>query len=219
MNLRVKICGIKTAEDAHSAAILGADAVGLNFVPDSPRYIEDENLARAIVLELIPLHVLSVGVLVNPVAEAVARMAERLGLDAVQLHGEEKPELAEQIRRACSKRIQIWKAYRIGSADDLKRVTKEAWPCDALLLDARAPGEARGGTGHTFDWSLLADFPRTRPLILAGGLTPENVAEAVKAVKPSGVDTASGVEAAPGVKDSEKMKRFIQNAKVTAKAL
>ncbi len=219
MKLRVKICGVKTPEDAHTAAILGADAVGLNFVPGTSRFIEDENVARDIILQLIPLQVLSVGVFVNLKATDIARSVDRLGLDAVQLHGEEKPEIAEQIRRACNRRVQIWKAYRIGTADDLARATKEAFPCDAMLLDARAPGEQRGGTGHSFDWSLLESFRRTRPLILAGGLKPENVAAAVQAVKPSGVDTASGVESSPGVKDSEKVKLFIQNAKVAAQAL
>jgi len=177
--------------------------------------------ARAIVLELIAAARAERRGTRQSCGRSGRAHGERLGLDAVQLHGEEKPELADKIRRACSRRgFKSGRLTASGGADDLKRVTKEAWPCDALLLDARAPGgKSAAAPDRRSTGILLSDFPRTRPLILAGGLTPENVAKAVRAVKPAGVDTASGVESVPGVKDAEKMKRFIQNAKATAQAL
>ena len=216
MKIRVKICGVTTEKDAQMVALAGADAIGLNFFPDSPRFIADEYDARKIQAILTPLRVLSIGLFVNPNPDDVAKMVHFVGLDGVQLHGEETPELAEKIRKACNKRIQLWKAYRIGSDADVKNVIKEDFPCDALLLDARVKGDARGGTGHAFDWGLLEGFPRKKPLVLAGGLKPDTVEEAIQRVKPDAVDTASGVESKPSVKDQEKTLAFIQNARKAA---
>lgn len=219
MRIRIKICGVTNEKDAHMTGLAGVDAIGLNFAPESPRFIADEYDARKIQAVLTPLRVLTIGLFVNPDPERAAKLVNFVGLDGVQLHGEEKPEIAEKIQRACNKRIQIWKAYRIGSADDVKTVIKEDFPCDAVLLDARVKGEARGGTGHSFDWSLLEGFPRKRPLVLAGGLKPETVADAIQRVRPDAVDTASGVEIKPGVKDPEKTRLFIDNARKAAAKL
>jgi phosphoribosylanthranilate isomerase len=200
MSLFVKICGITRPEDAALACRLGASAVGLNFWRGSKRFVDD---GRAREIEAaIPPGVLKVGVFVNPTrAEAEQRLAE-LRLDLVQLHGDELP--ADWARFPGSKLIR---AVRV--ADEASLAATAGWRPRFFLYDAASGGY--GGSGQQAPWAILGKAPR--PLLLAGGLTPENVAAAIAAVHPDGVDVASGVEASPGIKDAAKVAAFVTNAR------
>lgn len=193
----VKVCGLTRAEDAAAACELGAAAVGFVFWPKSPRFV-DPYRARAIVRTLPPF-VTPVGVFVNQPADYVNGVASLVRLGAVQLHGDEDLEYVARIDRP------IIKAVSSGTAD-----AANAWPRAALLLvDAYDP-ERRGGTGVIGDWAAAAGLARSRRVLLAGGLTPGNVADAVSRVQPFGVDVSSGVEAAPGIKDRGRMEAFFR---------
>ena len=206
MSVRVKICGVTNVEDALLAVDSGADLIGLNFYPPSPRCVSLAT-ARAI-RAVLPEHVWCVGVFVNAERAHIAALREQLRLHAVQFHGDET-----------NADVQDWpcltiKALRVpadGPLPDWHHL-----PVNYLLLDTHKPGRY-GGTGERFAWERLTALPlecRNR-LILAGGLTPENVTEAARAVRPWAVDVASGVESAPGRKDPEKVRAFIANAKTT----
>ncbi len=199
--VRVKICGITRLEDALAAVRLGADALGFNFWPRSRRYLAPA-AAREIVRRLPPL-VTTVGVFVDPSREEVLEAVAASGVQVVQLHGDEPPALCEALPLA------VLKAIRVRNAASLEAL--RAYPVAGFLLDSDSSGY--GGSGATFDWSLAAAAAAERPVILAGGLRPDNVAEAVRTVRPHGVDVASGVESAPGVKDEQLMRRFIEAAK------
>lgn len=200
--LRVKICGITTAQDALHAAECGADAVGLVFYGKSPRCISPA-MGRQIVAALPPF-VTAVGLFVNEEPETVLEIARFCGLGALQLHGDELPD-------ACSfPPYRTIKALRVKGEETLRDLS--AWPVSALLLDAWS-ADSYGGTGHRFDWLLAARAAREHRVVLAGGLTAQNVVEAVRTVRPYGVDVSSGVEAAPGRKDPEKVAAFIRAAK------
>jgi len=200
--VKVKICGITNLEDALHAVACGADALGFVFYEKSPRCIEPEQ-ARKFIAALPPF-VTSVGLFVNERPERIAEVAELCGLGLIQLHGDEQPADCLIPGR------RVIKALRVRDEQSLERAADYA--VAGLLLDAWVPG-AYGGTGHTFNWQLAASVARQRPVILAGGLTAENVAEAVKAVRPYAVDASSGVEAVPGRKDPQKVAAFISNAK------
>ncbi len=199
--LKVKVCGITRLEDALAAVRLGADALGFNFWPRSKRYLPPEK-ARAIVRRLPPF-VTAVGVFVDPSHEDVLRAAEASGISMAQLHGDEPPGLCLSLP------LPVLKAIRVADARCVAQLA--SYDVRGFVLDTPTPGY--GGSGRTFDWSLVAEAARAMPVILAGGLTPENVADAVRIVRPWGVDVASGVESGPGVKDEEKMRRFIERAK------
>ncbi len=199
--MKVKICGITRVEDALAAVRLGADAVGFNFWPRSKRFIAPAD-ARAIVRRLPPF-VTAVGVFVDPSRDEVLRAVEASGAGAVQLHGDETPELCASLP------LPVVKAIRVSDGNSLARVA--SYEVQAFLLDA--PSAGFGGSGTVFDWALAAEAARELTVILAGGLCPENVAQAVAAVDPWAVDVASGVEVAPGVKDTERMRRFIDAAR------
>lgn len=200
--MRVKICGITRFEDAERAVEFGADALGLNFWSGSKRRC-DLMAAKQIVSSLPPF-VTAVGVFVNPTLVEVREVIAATGIGVVQLHGDESPAFCAEVPRPVIKAIRISAAGP--SADPA------TFAVAAILVDADSRGF--GGSGKTFDWARLPE--RTRPLILAGGLTPENVAEAVRVVRPYAVDVASGVERSPGFKDAERMKRFIEAAKEAA---
>jgi phosphoribosylanthranilate isomerase len=206
MQPRIKICGVSRHMDVLAAARAGAHAIGLNFVPESPRYIG--GLERAQELRAAP-GLLWVGVFVHPPLHTVLSLVEALRLDVVQLHGEERPEYVGRLRRRLAANVAVWKAIRVAAPGDLEAA--KDYPCDAWLIDAKVAG-VRGGSGQTFDWGLLQGFARTKPLVLSGGLNPANVAEAVREVRPDWVDAASGVESAPGIKDAELMRRFVEAA-------
>lgn len=208
MSLLVKICGITNVEDAQAAVAAGADALGFMFYRSSKRFIEAE-AARPIIKEL-PAGIAKVGVFVNAAEAEVRSVIERTGIDTLQFHGEESPEFC-----AAFVPHRVWKAFRMASRDSLRIVAR--YPrTDAWLLDSHVAG-SHGGTGQGFDWELaLAARELGRPIILAGGLNPENVAQAVAAVRPYGVDVSSGVEAAPGRKDHAKLTAFINAARDAA---
>jgi phosphoribosylanthranilate isomerase len=211
--IRIKICGITNVDDALLAADAGADAIGLNFYPRSPRFI-DEEVALAVVGAL-PAGVMKVGVFVNADAAEVRRIAEDLDLDLVQLHGDEPPEYLAGLAD-----LRVIRAFRVGSAgtgpiaehlDECRRL--KCLPA-MILVDAARKGQY-GGTGQTVGCGLLASLRGKGwpPLVLAGGLAPENVAEAIRQVRPAAVDTASGVESAPGRKDPDLVRRFVAAAR------
>jgi indole-3-glycerol phosphate synthase/phosphoribosylanthranilate isomerase len=201
----VKICGITSVEDAVMAVAAGADAVGLVFWPGSPRAV-DVATARAIAAALPPF-VLRVGVFVDAPPEEMRRVADEVGLDMVQLHGSEPPEAVSRAPRRAVKAVRVGPGFR---PEEALRYDGAA---AALLLDTRVDGDGRpGGTGRTFDWSLVRPVREGTSsfVILAGGLTPENVGEAIAAVRPDAVDVSSGVESAPGKKDPAKVRAFIE---------
>jgi len=202
--VRVKICGITRAEDALAAARLGADALGFNFWPGSKRFVAP-TAARAIVARLPPF-VVPVGVFVNQPEEEILAVARETGVRVLQLHGDEPPALCARLP------LPVVKAIRVDAVRSLSALA--SYEVAAFLLDT--PSRGFGGSGAPFDWSLAEGVSEVAPVILAGGLTPENVAEAIRAVRPYAVDVAGGVESAPGVKDLARLARFIATAKEIA---
>ncbi|MGB5348357.1 MAG: phosphoribosylanthranilate isomerase [Polyangiales bacterium] len=198
----VKICGLTNVDDALRCVAAGADAIGLNFWPASPRCV-DTRMARAIV-EAAGDHVQMVGVFVDFSLAQIREVLLKTGIAWAQLHGAEPPETLAALLPHAYKAISV----KDGSAIELAR----SYPGEHILLDASVPGMP-GGTGRTFDWAIAAEVQKERKLTLAGGLTPDNVARAVATVKPFRVDVASGVESAPGRKDPDLVKRFIDAAK------
>jgi phosphoribosylanthranilate isomerase len=203
MGLRVKICGITSVEDALVAVDADADALGFVFCDSSPRHIQVSTAAR-IIAELPPL-VAKVGLFVNATAEYIREVVDTTGIDTLQLHGDESPEFCRAFR------LKVIKAFRVKDLSSLESLP--AYKIDACLLDAFV-ADKQGGTGETFNWELARVATRlSSRVILAGGLTPANVAEAVRQVRPYAVDVSSGVEAKPGRKDPQKLRDFIQSAK------
>ena len=198
---KIKICGIKTLPDALAAIDAGADYLGFNFYPKSRRFIETDACAEITsVLKRKHPEIKLVGVFVNSLVDEIKHILETCSLDLAQLHGDEIPEMLDALDG------KAFKAFR-GVPGHINGFAREKAP--TLLVDAAVKG-AYGGTGVRADWSAAAELAERYPLLLAGGLTPENVAEAVRRVRPWGVDVASGVEASPGVKDAGKMKAFVR---------
>jgi phosphoribosylanthranilate isomerase len=200
--VRVKICGITSVEDALQAAQAGADALGFVFYERSPRNLDP--IRAATIISRLPPFVQTVGLFVNADAGFVNDTADRCRLDLVQLHGDEPPEYCEKISR------RVIKAFRVRDAASLAPV--KDYRVAGILLDAYSPG-AFGGTGLSFNWELAGIAREFGPVILAGGLDPDNVREAVERVAPFAVDVSSGVESSPGRKDPEKVREFIKRAK------
>ncbi|MRG91536.1 phosphoribosylanthranilate isomerase [Polyangium spumosum] len=203
--LHIKICGLTRASDVEVAVAAGADMIGLNFVPGSSRRI-DVALARTLV-RAARGRVEVVGVVADLDSLEVQALLTDVGLDRVQLHGDERPEVLGALGP------RAFKALRVGSAEDVALAAQ--YGGDLLLVDARVPGK-QGGTGVRVDPSLVVELARVRRLLLAGGLDPDNVAEAVRGVRPWGVDVASGVESAPGIKDERKVRVFVDEARRAA---
>lgn len=209
---RIKICGITTAEDATIVAHAGADAVGLNFYPKSPRFLAPER-AEA-VARSVPAGVVKVGLFVNASAEHVCATFDDLGLDLIQLHGDEPPEFLVALGGR-----PVMRAFRVGR-DGLRPVEQYLARCCQLggvprmtLVDAQVQ-DAYGGTGQVANWDAVKQYAVANPpLVLAGGLTPANVGEAIHAVHPAAVDTASGVESSPGRKDPSLVHHFVTAAR------
>lgn len=199
---KVKVCGVTRLQDAELAATLGAWAVGMIFYEPSPRRCSLEQ-AQAI-SQALRRRLELVGVFVNESLPRIVGLAEQLQLSVVQLHGDEGPSFCAEVARRTGARV--CKVAQVSGAGDLRDM--ERFHVDYHLLDAKGDRGLRGGTGSTFDWSLLAGRRSKVPLILSGGLTPENVAEAVRVVRPFAVDVASGVEEAPGRKDEAKLRAF-----------
>lgn len=206
MNVWIKVCGVTTVADAHAAIEAGVDAIGLNFVPSSKRFLSPE-VAAELVRSVGPEAVSWVGVVADETPARLRALSEQLRLDWWQLHGGETPTDLERVL-PCA-----YKAVSIAGPDDVARA--RSFGGDRLLVDAHAPG-LLGGSGRTFDWALVRDLARERPIVLAGGLRADNVAEAIREVHPWGVDVASGVESAPGRKDVAAMRRFVAEARAAA---
>lgn len=198
--VRVKICGITNDADATAAVELGASALGFNFYEKSPRVVAPAD-AWAI-RQTLPSEVQAVGVFVDWKPTAVVALAQALQLSAVQLHGDECPRHAG----FCARKVSVIKAFRVGEEFSFARAAKFR-SASYFLLDAVVMGRY-GGTGHTTNWDAARKIAGKRPIFLAGGLTPDNVADAIRYVRPYGVDVASGVESKPGKKDHGKMKEF-----------
>jgi phosphoribosylanthranilate isomerase len=198
---QVKICGITNLDDALAAVEAGAELLGFNFYTKSPRYVTPTDASR--IVEQLPERVKRVGVFVNEDAGGVARIASEAGVNVVQLHGDETPEFCAALLG-----LSVVKALRVGKEFRVEDASK--FETDAVLLDAYVK-DFRGGTGHTFDWSIASRTREVvRRLFLAGGLTPDNVGAAIKSVRPFAVDVCSGVETAPGRKSFELMRRFVE---------
>ncbi|MFQ6040050.1 MAG: phosphoribosylanthranilate isomerase [Candidatus Poribacteria bacterium] len=199
---KVKICGITNLNDASAAVEFGADAIGFVFVPNTPRYIEPAKAAE-IIMRLPPFATI-VGLFVDESEVRIKQVADQCNLNVLQLHGQESPDFCLRFNR------KVIKAFRVKDKESLNALPK--YTVSAYLLDTYVKG-AMGGTGVAFDWRLATDAKRYGPVILAGGLNPENVAKAIKQVQPYGVDVSSGVEAEPGKKDHSKLKDFIATAR------
>ena len=201
----MKICGFTNLEDALASIDSGAHALGFNFYPRSPRYIEP-SVARRIIEEL-PASIMCVGVFVNlPDAEAVRRQASGAGVQAVQLHGDESPAYCRAL-----KDLFVIKAFRVKSGFEPEQATR--YETEAVLLDGFSP-VAFGGAGQSFDWAVAASTRQlVSKLFLAGGLTADNVAQAIESVQPYAVDACSGLESIPGRKDMKKVRAFIEAAR------
>ena len=203
MSVTVKICGITSQADARAAAAAEADAIGLMFYKESPRYVTIEQ-AKGI-CEVLPAHIMRVGVFVNADEALINRALSECLLNILQFHGDETPEDCAQYP------VMTLKAFRVQGPETLKQM--KDYSTAGFLLDAYTK-EARGGTGEKFNWDLAVQAQQLRkPVFLAGGLTPDNVAEAVRKVEPFGVDVSSGVESEPGIKDPEKLAAFVKAAK------
>ncbi len=202
--IKVKICGLTNLEDALAAAEAGADAFGFVFYPKSPRCVKSKTVKE--IIRQMPPYVTTVGVFANASADEILDVMDECGLDIAQLQGDEPPSVCERLG---SKAI---KAIRVKDHDSL--ASMKAYSVRAFVLDAFTP-ENFGGTGKRFDWDLALEAKQYGRIILAGGLTPENVREAIQKVRPYGVDVSSGVEHQIGKKDPEKVRQFIVKAKVS----
>lgn len=214
--LRVKICGVTTPVDVAACAAAGADAVGVNFYPGSPRYVDPRQSQP--LLRSIPPLIAGVGVFVGLPFRQITAMAYQLGLRTIQFHGDDR-EPVDPFP------FSLVVAFRVRDRQSLSEIDSYLDRCRAvnqlpaaIMVDAFVEGK-EGGTGETAPWNLLADYRPGVPMILAGGLTPDNVAEAIRTVQPDGVDVASGVEISPGCKDPDKVKRFVANAREAAARL
>jgi phosphoribosylanthranilate isomerase len=197
--VKVKICGVRTLEEADAALEAGADAIGFNFWRGSVRYV-DPGRAREIAAGVSPLAAL-VGVFVNEKARRIEDIFSDVGLSAAQLHGDETPDFCARLDS-----IKLIKAFRVGHGFDIHEISR--YPVSMALLDAGGRG-SYGGTGTTFDWRVAVEAKRFARVILAGGLSVENVAEAIRRVRPAAVDVCSGVEAEPGRKDLNRLRDFM----------
>jgi len=209
MRTRIKVCGITRLEDALCAAGLGVDALGFVFWRESPRCLSPRQ-AAAIAARLPPF-VATIGVFVNEPLDQIRAIAAEVGLDAVQLHGDEPPAVWTSVPGRCIRAIGVGAGF---DAEALKAWPSAVWP----LLDARDPSR-RGGTGCAIDWDLAARAARTRPIVLAGGLDASNIREAITRVRPFAVDVSSGVERGPGIKDADRLRAFVEGVAAADAAL
>lgn len=210
MAVSVKICGLTEAAGLSAAVESGARYVGLVFFPKSPRHVSAEQAAALAVQ--VPLGIAKVGLFVNPDDAALTAVLDRVPLDLIQLHGEETPARVAEVRALTG--LPVMKAVGVAEPADLDQLWDYGLVADMLLIDAKPPkgAELPGGNGLAFDWRLLAGRQILKPWLLAGGLTPDNVHEAIRLTRAPGVDVSSGVESAPGVKDPERIRRFAARA-------
>jgi len=214
-SLRVKICGITSPEQGTAIADLGAHSIGFICVQKSPRYVTPEQILR--IASVLPNDVHRVGVFMNTRVSEIVEIVKRSRLTSVQLHGDESVEFCSELRSALRKQIinfnvELIKAFRVESAAGLVNTHPYSAVVDWLLLDAYHPTMG-GGTGLTLDWATLEDFKPTVPWLLAGGLNPDNVRDALQTINPQGIDLSSGVERSPGDKDLGKVARLFEQLK------
>lgn len=210
--MRVKICGITRPEQGRAIALSGATALGFICVPSSPRYVNAAQI-RAVVTQL-PENIDLIGVFANSTSLEIAQIVADSGLTGVQLHGDESPDFCYQVRQILPN-VEIIKALRIRSLSDFDTAATYTTKVNTLLLDAYHPQQL-GGTGKTLDWNMLEEFSPSCPWFLAGGLTPDNIVEALNRVKPSGIDLSSGVERTPGDKDLDKVGQLFAQLRTKA---
>ena len=213
----IKICGLSTPETLEAALAAGAEMIGLNFHPKSPRYVTPERAAELAAQARGRTEV--VALVVDYTPEQAAELARIVRPDWMQLHGKETPEQVAAIKAATG--LPVMKALGVASAADLDQVARYHGIADRILLDAKPPKDAAypGGHGRPFDWTLLSNLDPAFRFMLSGGLDPANVAEAIRITRPAGVDVSSGVESAPGVKDVGKIAEFVRAARSAAKVL
>lgn len=204
--MRVKICGITQPQQSVAIASLGATALGFICVPNSPRYVTPGQIKAAVAQ--LPENIDKIGVFANASIPEIHQTVLDSGLTGIQLHGDESPEFCYQLRQAIPQ-VEILKAIRVRSLEHLEQATNYTKYIDTLLLDAYHPQQL-GGTGQTLDWQMLQKFNPICPWLLAGGLTPENIVEALSQVNPNGIDLSSGVELKPGDKDLDKVALLFQ---------
>ena len=209
-DIRVKICGLRTLEDVAAVAASGAGYIGLNFFPKSPRYVTLD-LARTLALAA-PVGLCKVALTVDADDDMIDALVEAMPLDMLQLHGHETPDRVAEVRARYG--LPVMKVIGVADEGDLAELMEHSLAADQILIDAKPPKGAvlPGGNGVTFDWRLVAQRRWLRPWMLAGGLTPANVAEAIRLTNARQVDVSSGVESAPGVKDAAKIAAFVQAA-------
>ncbi|MEM8639098.1 MAG: phosphoribosylanthranilate isomerase [Cyanobacteria bacterium P01_G01_bin.54] len=207
---RVKICGITDLGQAQAIARLGVSTLGFICVARSPRYIAIEPLTA--ITRQLPETLQTVGVFVNAPLDTIVATVHQAKLTGIQLHGEEPPEFCQALRQHLPQR-ELIKAFRIRAPADLEQIAPYETVVETLLLDAYAP-QAHGGTGQTLDWTSLAGFAPSRPWLLAGGLCPENLAQALAIVGPDGIDVSSGVERSPGDKDLTRVAALLRQLRV-----
>ena len=205
--MRVKICGITQIKQGQEIAVLGANSIGFICVERSSRYITPDKIKA--IAEVLPAQTDKVGVFADHSLAEITRVVDEANLTSVQLHGKESPDFCVNLRQAIAPEIEIIKAFRIKTADSLKETAKYSSCVDTLLLDAYHP-QMLGGTGETIDWQDLKDFKPSLPWMLAGGLTPDNVSQALSRLQPDGIDLSSGVERSPGDKDLSKVARLFE---------
>lgn len=204
--MRVKICGIKEPQQGKAIASLGATALGFICVPSSPRYVTTAQIRATV--EQLPSKIDTIGVFANSQIAEITQIVTNSGLTGVQLHGDESPEFAVQLRQSLPD-VEIIKALRIRSVEDFDKAATYVNSVDTLLLDAYHPDQL-GGTGKTLDWKMLQEFRPSCSWFLAGGLTPDNILEALSQVNPGGIDLSSGVERAPADKDLDKVAKLFE---------
>ncbi len=207
--MRVKICGITRPDQGKAIASLGANALGFICVPASPRYVTSRQIHA--VTEQLPDNVERIGVFANSTMTEIAQIVAEAGLTGVQLHGDESPDFCIQLRQVLPQ-VEIIKALRVKNSQALKQLDAYTSYVDTLLLDAYDPQQL-GGTGKTLDWQTLQDFSPKCSWLLAGGLTPDNILDALSQVKPNGIDLSSGVERHPGDKDLSKVFQLFEQLK------
>ncbi|MCL1469719.1 phosphoribosylanthranilate isomerase [Argonema antarcticum] len=210
--MRVKICGITKPEQGDAIARLGATALGFICVPTSPRYVTPAQI-RAVV-EQLSVDVDRIGVFANTTIEQICQIVTAARLNGVQLHGNESPEFCHQLRVVLPD-VELIKALRVQTPKSVSGTNAYTSTVDTLLLDAYHPTQL-GGTGKTLDWSTLQGYMPSRPWLLAGGLTPNNVLDALSQVQPSGIDLSSGVEVSPGDKDVDKVAQLFEKLGISS---
>jgi phosphoribosylanthranilate isomerase len=209
--MRVKICGITQIEQGQAIVALGADSIGFICVPQSPRYVTPEEIEA--IAEALPQATVKVGVFANHGITEIISVVQQAHLSAIQLHGAESPEFCRQLRQVIAPEIELIKAFRLKSATSLAETAAYLDCVDTLLLDAYHP-QILGGTGHTLNWQDLPQFKPAIPWMLAGGLTADNIQEALSRLQPDGIDLSSGVERSPGDKDLAKVAQLFNKLRL-----